>query len=341
MDVNGKCRQYIVFDLEWNQSSNGLEEAVKKLPFEIIEIGAVKLDQNLKEVGEFSRLVKPSVYGRLHYKVLEIMRIGMEELREKGTPFPEVMRDFLNWCGKTGDGEAAEPVFCTWGSMDLTELQKNMAYYGMENPFSYPLLYYDVQKLFNLLYEENSKNKLPLDHASELLGIIPDKPFHRAADDARYTGMVMEKMDFSAVKDYLSLDYYHIPENEEEEISLVFPNYSKYVSRKFETREDTIGDKTVTDMICCKCSRMLHKKIRWFSSNQRNYYCLAWCPEHGFMRGKIRIKHAPDGKCFAIKTIKPVGEDGVRKLEEKKEETTLKRNLKNRLKRTREKKRDG
>ena len=32
--------EYIVLDLEWNQSNTGKEDAVEKLPFEIIEIGA-------------------------------------------------------------------------------------------------------------------------------------------------------------------------------------------------------------------------------------------------------------------------------------------------------------
>ena len=32
---------YIVFDLEWNQSSDGQEKEIKEIPFEIIEIGAV------------------------------------------------------------------------------------------------------------------------------------------------------------------------------------------------------------------------------------------------------------------------------------------------------------
>ena len=30
--------EYIVLDLEWNQSNTGKEDAVEKLPFEIIEI---------------------------------------------------------------------------------------------------------------------------------------------------------------------------------------------------------------------------------------------------------------------------------------------------------------
>ena len=42
---------YIVFDLEWNQCPGGKKGANKKIPFEIIEIGAVKLN-NEKEVTD-------------------------------------------------------------------------------------------------------------------------------------------------------------------------------------------------------------------------------------------------------------------------------------------------
>lgn len=34
---------YIVFDLEWNQNPDGRRHPDSRLPFEIIEIGAVKL----------------------------------------------------------------------------------------------------------------------------------------------------------------------------------------------------------------------------------------------------------------------------------------------------------
>ena len=46
---------YIVLDLEWNQAAyKSVEE--EDLPFEIIEIGAVKMDQNTNILGEFQRL---------------------------------------------------------------------------------------------------------------------------------------------------------------------------------------------------------------------------------------------------------------------------------------------
>ncbi len=44
---------YIVFDLEWNQSPEGKGNSIENLPFEIIEIGAVKLDSHLQLISEF------------------------------------------------------------------------------------------------------------------------------------------------------------------------------------------------------------------------------------------------------------------------------------------------
>ena len=37
----------IVIDLEWNQSSTGSEPEVSEIPFEIIEIGAVKYGEGV------------------------------------------------------------------------------------------------------------------------------------------------------------------------------------------------------------------------------------------------------------------------------------------------------
>ena len=50
---------YIILDLEWNQSSDGKEEESKILPFEIVEIGAIKLNSRRQMIDEFSELIKP------------------------------------------------------------------------------------------------------------------------------------------------------------------------------------------------------------------------------------------------------------------------------------------
>ena len=92
------------------------------------------------------------------------------------------------------------------------------------------------------------------------------------------------------------------------------------------------ADKTVTDLLCYRCRRMLRKKIRWFTGNQRYYYCLGECPEHGYVKGKIRMKHTAAGEVYAIKTIKLTDEAGAELIRRRKEETTDRRRVKSRLK---------
>ena len=47
-------KNYIVFDLEWNQSPEGKENSVESMPFEIIEVGAVKMDGDFSVISELS-----------------------------------------------------------------------------------------------------------------------------------------------------------------------------------------------------------------------------------------------------------------------------------------------
>lgn len=316
---------YVVFDLEWNQSPDGKDCSNERIPFEVIEIGAVKLDGQFQILSEFHKLVRPEIYKEMHFKISEVTHMTMEELKGRGEAFPDVMQEFAEWCGK-------DYIFCTWGSMDLAELQKNIDYYEIPNPFAWPLFYFDVQKLYSLLYGDG-KMKSSLDMAVAELNLLEERPFHRALDDAYYTAKVMGAIEFEEIKDYLSLDYYRIPQTREEEIYMEFPSYSKYVSRVFETKEDAIADKAVTDMVCYRCKRMLRKKIRWFSSNQKFYFGLAYCPEHGFLKGKIRMKKTGDGKVFVVKTLKLVGEDGADMIYQKREEIRKRRNEKNKIKR--------
>lgn len=62
-------KNYIIFDLEWNQSPRGREDSVADFPFEIIEIGAVKLDENFQMVDEFHRLFGLRSMARCSYDI--------------------------------------------------------------------------------------------------------------------------------------------------------------------------------------------------------------------------------------------------------------------------------
>lgn len=318
---------YIVFDLEWNQSPKGKEGAIDHLPFEIIEIGAIKLDENRNPIGEFQQLVSPSVYSQIHYKISEVTHLDMKTLQREGVPFSEAISSFLAWCGK-------EFWFVTWGSMDLTELQRNMVYFGEEIPFPMPLLYYDLQKLYSLEYHGGDE-KMSLDQAVEEMGIPVDeeKPFHHALDDAFYTGQIMAKMGFDQVKAFISMDYYRLPEREEDQVVLNFPGYTKFVSREFWDKEEVLASRKVNEVMCCCCHRLLRKKIRWFAVNSKLYVCLAVCPEHGLIRSKIRIKKSESGNVFAVRTTKLATEKDALAIAQKRDEVRKRRTERNRIKR--------
>lgn len=284
---------YIVLDLEWNQSGER-EQADEKLHFEIIEIGAVCLNDQKKMVSEFTRLVKPQVYHELHKITSKLIHMQMQEL-EHGEPFPEAMQAFLDWCGE-------DYIFCTWGPLDLTELQSNMQYYGMEPLSLAPIRYLDVQKLFSIAYEDG-KSRRALEYAVDYLEIEKDIPFHRAFSDAYYAGKVLAALSDKVLENY-SYDVFHPPLTREDEIKVVFEKYAKYISRVFPDKQAALADREVISSKCYICHKNLRKRLRWFTPNGKHYYCVASCDIHGFMKGKIRIRKAEGDSVYVVKTTK-------------------------------------
>lgn len=306
---------YIVMDLEWNQGgSPSVQEAA--LPFEIIEIGAVKLDSSGERLGEFSELIKPAVYHEMNQVTGKLIHLRMKELK-KGKPFRETAEAFLRWCG----GEAY--YFCSWGSSDLTELQRNMEFYHMAPLAQGPIAYLDVQKLFSLAYEDG-KSRKSLEHAVDFLELGKDIPFHRALGDAYYTAeilarIVREKPD---VLKKLSFDVFHPPKDKKSEIKVQFDNYAKYISKEFASKEEAFADREVASSKCYLCHRNLRKKIRWFTPNGRHYFCLAYCETHGYLKGKIRVRKSTGGNVYIVKTTKLISPKEAEELKERRKHTS-------------------
>ena len=139
---------YIVLDLEWNQSPRGKAGKHAQMPFEIIEIGAVKLDQDRKIVGNSMKwFIRPCISSFILKRKKSFILKWRSWRKQEDLKKNRYTYSFFRWCG-------GDYVMCTWGSMDLTELQRNLAFFRLPNPLPKPLLYYDVQKLFSLLYED-------------------------------------------------------------------------------------------------------------------------------------------------------------------------------------------
>ncbi len=294
---------YIVFDLEWNQCPAGKEKENKRLPFEIIEIGAVKADEHLQILDRFSTLISPRVYQKLHYKVREMSKLTGEDL-QNCPDFKTAVTDFLAWCG-------TDYRFCTWGCLDIMELQRNLQFFKVKHRFEQPLIYYDIQKLLHLSVDDGSQPLSSLSHAVEYLGLEISQPFHRAVHDAEYTLQVMQHMDFAYWSQYYSIDNYYAPSTKNEEISVTFPTYSKYISRKFSSRERAFLDREVTSMRCHICGCEMQPLIPWFSDNPRLYYGAGSCRQHGLHRLKIKVRKTFNNKTFIIKITVPTDSSGI------------------------------
>jgi len=310
---------YIVFDLEWNQSPFGKERENSKLPFEIIEIGAVKLNKNKEIIDEFHSIIRPMVYKKMHFRTKEIIGMDIQTL-EKGGFFYKVIKDFLQWCKD-------DAVFSTWGSMDLVELQRNMKYYGLLELLQRPIHFFDVQKLFSIAFEDG-KSRKSLEYGIDHLNIQKERDFHRALSDAYYTADILGMIDDEIINKNYSIDSYQNPKTKEEEIFTVFERYSKYISREFKNKEDAMKDREITSTKCFLCEKNARKKIRWFSINAKNYYCVAQCPRHGYLKGKARMKKTDEGNFYVVKTLKITDEAEVEMIREKHEMMKKKRRQK-------------
>ncbi len=298
---------YIVLDLEWNQSNTGEEPEVKEIPFEIIDIGAIKLDENRIMIDEFNQLVKPSVYQHMHKITSNLIHLQMRDL-QKGQSFVKVISDFFLWSGRNN-------VFCTWGPLDLYELQRNMRYYHLEPLSETPIKFLDVQKLFSIAYEDG-KSRRNLEYAIDFLKIEKDIPFHRAFSDAYYTARILSCLDEATLENY-SIDTFVLPRNRKEEIHVMFHDYMKYISREFPCKQKALEDREVISTKCYLCHKNIRRKIRWFSPNGKHYYSISLCPVHGYMKSKIRIRKSENDGVFVVKTSKFISEEECQKIIEK------------------------
>lgn len=308
---------FVVFDLEWNQCPDGKEKENPRIPFEIIEIGAVKLNSDREIIDSYQGYIKPQVYRWLHSRTKELLHMEYKDLRNGGRPFKEVLQEFFQWCG-------SECSFCTWGNQDLIELQRNMKFYGVLHWLPGPVFFYDIQKLFSICMEDRRSRK-SLEYAIDFLSLKKDMEFHRALADARYAAEVLQMLEFPVVMEYFSIDTFQNPRSKKEEIHISYSQYEKYVSREFQDKDRMLKDRETSSVRCPKCHKMARKKIRWFAGNSKSYYSLSSCQEHGLLKGKIRVKKTDHDTYYAIKTLQLVDGEEAASVMEKRESLRKKR----------------
>ena len=110
---------YIIIDLEWN---GAYARRTRGYFNEIIEIGAVKMDDSLQLVDSFHAVIRPVVSRKLSSIVQDLTGIEEEEL-EDGMPFSRAVSQLRKWIT---DPEA---VIMTWSTTDLIVMLENCRYF--------------------------------------------------------------------------------------------------------------------------------------------------------------------------------------------------------------------
>lgn len=185
---------FIIFDLEFNQDMSSLENVEGKRshsPFEIIQIGAIKLDLEFHTVDTFNRYVKPTFYTKINPFVTELTGITLEQLLSE-EPFPVIYKTYLKFINES------DSIFCTWGMSDISELYRNVEDHQLSPKFL-PKKVINLQPHVTSHLKLSQKKLLRLQHAVELLHIPITYVFHNALNDAFYTAEIFKNVYNSSI----------------------------------------------------------------------------------------------------------------------------------------------
>ncbi len=274
---------YIIFDLEWNQPFD--ERATVTEPVyltgEIIEIGAVKLDDSFRLVDGLKLYIKPQYYQKLHRQIASLTHIRDKDLQEQGLSFSEAMAKFRAWCGE-------EYTYVTWSTTDLPMLVDNMILHGMdvgELP-----CYCDLQRIFGReIMRESRRHSL-----NEALEYLSEKgeTAHDALNDARNTALVCKHLD---LEDYIG-----------EYISKVFSERPN--GRLYESRQAVFEDEGLLAFSCPWCGAPA-KCRPWLQVGARGWMAMATCEEGDEFWVQLILKKTPQGQYYAQRLFFEMSDD--------------------------------
>lgn len=205
---------YIIVDLEFNNLKNITKYYEKffeenselkniNLENEIIEIGAIKVDQYMKPVCEMREYIKPTIFPVINPKVTEITKIDSDILEKNGVSFEEAINKLKGMFEK-GD------VLCSWAKDDVAEIIINANYHEYKD-LNWLDSYLDIQEYASKILAH--KKALGLKAALDELKIkVDETKLHDALNDAFYTVEVFKRIYNSRImKNHIVSDIYNMP----------------------------------------------------------------------------------------------------------------------------------
>lgn len=240
--------QFIALDLEWN---NVYGKKIHGFFNEIIEFGAVKIDEKGHIYDEFTCLINTQVGKKLRANTKELTHITNDEIKS-GVLFPQAVSNFKKWIGKE------ESVIMTWGDGDVRVLIDNCKYFGCGDTIPFLDKYMDLQRYFQRLKCTSKSQQIGLSAAAEMVGISDDGySLHRALDDSKITARCFAEIrEDKIIKEYIKEC------NEEFYSRIIFKN--KVIS----SIKNPLVDKTQLNCTCEKCGDQCTALTKWKYSNQ-------------------------------------------------------------------------
>ncbi len=278
--------EYVIFDLEWN---SGYCKRTKGFINEIIELGAVKLDEQMNIIGQFSIFIRPEITKRLNHTVRELTQLTNEDLVH-GSTFGYAVSKFKKFT--TGC------VIMSWSTSDLNALESNCEYYYKSKKIPFLERYADVQAYCQEVLNRPDKNQIALQSAAELLDISTDDiPLHRAVGDSILTARIMKRLyDAQRFEKYI--------QKADDE----FYDRLNFHSTFIVNIDNPLIDKTEMFFDCDECTARCDAAEEWKVRNKA-FYNEFLCPSCGKkFKGRIQFKLTYDGVTI-IKRIVPEKND--------------------------------
>lgn len=165
---------FAVLDLEWN---GAYSRRIKRYINEIIEFGAVLVDEKLNVLDTFEAMIHPQVGKKLSGKVSSLTSITDGDL-ENGLLFMQAVSRFGKW--------AHGAVVMTWGTSDVLTLIENCRYFCGNGRIPFLDRYVDLQAYCEAkMGTGETGRQMGLSTAAELLQIDEEGfDHHRALEDS-------------------------------------------------------------------------------------------------------------------------------------------------------------
>lgn len=236
---------YIILDIEFNG-----RKFASDLPMEVIEIGAVRLDASLRQIDEFSALIKPVYFSKLNAFIKKKTGIPQEDIDE-AAGFRKVIADFLEWLSRS-----EELLLVTWGGEDLKRIVFDTRMHKLDDAYWMAVGYFDLLKGFTRF--KKVTNDVSVEAALIDLNIVAEGSAHRALDDARMTAEVFRAiftdLDFERKQQYVDM-YTNAKERRLIKTAVktittqkVVPTWELFVEKYFADKIEAADAKKIAEM---------------------------------------------------------------------------------------------